>query len=80
MPEVFKKQLIHKLNSHAHQMTLNEAYEMIFKKMQSCRMLDDDSMQSISAKDKDQLVTRFIKANPDIMLACVHWKADSQTY
>ena len=77
MPEVFKKQLIHKLNSLSHQMTLNEVYEMIFMKMQSCRMFDDIQIQSISVKDKDQLVTRFIKANPDIMLACVHWKAEN---
>lgn len=77
MPEVFKKQLIHKLNSLSHQMTLNEVYEMIYMKMQSCRMFDDFQIQNISAKDKDQLVTRFIKANPDIMLACVHWKAEN---
>ena len=77
MPEVFKKQLIHKLNSLSHQMTLNEVYEMIYLKMQSCRMFDDLQIQSISVKDKDQLVTRFIKANPDIMLACVHWKAEN---
>ena len=77
MPEVFKKQLIHKLNSLSHQMTLNEVYEMIYMKMQSCRMFDDIQIQSISVKDKDQLVTRFIKANPDIMLACVHWKAEN---
>ena len=43
-------------------------------------MIEDDSMLNISAKEKDLLVTKFMKSNPDIMLACVHWKADNPTY
>ena len=28
----------------------------------------------MSGKDKDTLVNRFMQENPEIMLACVHWK------
>ena len=37
-------------------------------------MVDAKVTARMSGKDRDALVNRFMQENPEIMLACVHWK------
>ena len=39
-------------------------------------MVDAKVVLRMSGKDKDALVNRFMTENPEIMLACVHWKVN----
>ena len=65
---------------NAAELNLQDAYEMVLKKMVECGMYERKVIANLTVKEKDSLVNRFMKENPDIMLACVHWKVDPQTY
>ena len=79
MTEEAKKQLIINLRVNASAMGLKEAYEVILHKMAECDTLDANLIARMSSKDKDEIVNRFMQENPEIMLACVHWKLNPES-
>ena len=76
MNEEDKKKLIYELRMKAEEISLPEAYELILKRLTGCKALDGKIVSRMSNKDRDALVNKFLHENPDIMLACVHWKVN----
>ena len=50
------------------------SYRIVLQKMVECGMLESEVVSVMSTKERDVVVINFMKENPDIMLACVHWK------